>query len=240
MVYPLNTTLIIRSNYGDESIALIQALFDAPARIAAFKQVMVVYVHTGWAATSWSARIEKGIEFVQSCGFKSVCLEAQTRFETLVRERKSFPSSKFQWCAGFLKGLPLMTWLDENDPSGEWIIALPKRQALYRQIIPEIIEECEFHGERKVWHPNLALSDQARDELIKKAGFEILGHRSLECDPCTNSNSDDLARLSEIDRLKMLNLEKEIGKVMFPVIKRPTESRENFSMGCGDPFGCGL
>lgn len=240
MAYPPKTTLVIRSNYGDESIALIQWLSENPAQVEAFNKIIVAYVNTGWAASSWADRVEQGLKLVKKCGFESVCLEAPSSFDELVRERKSFPTSKFQWCAGFLKGLPFMSWLDEQDPLGEWIVALPKRQALYRQTISEWIDECEYHGERKVWHPTLTMSDQERDDFILRAGFTPLNHRSLECDPCINSHTDDMARLSLIDREKMQRLEQSIGKVMFPIIKIATKSRENFSMGCGDPFGCGL
>lgn len=240
MAYLPNTTLIIRSNYGDESIALIQSLFENPAVCANFERIKVVYIDTGWAASNWQARVLQGQAWVEKCGFEAVCLTANTTFDALVRDRKNFPSAKFQWCAGFLKGLPLMSWLDEHDPKGEWVVALPKRQALYRQTLTEWIDECEFHGERRVWHPNLAMLDNERDQCIARAGFARLGHRSLECDPCINSHAEDLARLSVADQQKTQNLECIVGKKMFPVIKTATNNRENFSMGCGDPFGCGL
>lgn len=241
MVCPPNTTIVVRSNYGDESIALIQYLYEHANKLLPSCEVIVVYIHTGWAASHWASRVAEGIGYVERCSFKSVGLSSQETLQELVGERKAFPSSKFQWCANFLKGLPLLTWLDEHDPAGEWVIALPKRQALYQQ--PSIVawqEACELHGERALWHPILTLSEKERDEYILRAGWTPLGHRSLECSPCIHSHEGDLQRLSEEDRNKLTILEQKVGKKMFPTIKKRCHDRRHFSMGCGDFFGCGL
>lgn len=234
--------LVIRSNYGDDSIALIEALYNKaiPTTIT-FDKVYVVYIDTGWAGSNWLERVAEGERYVQACGFEAIRLKSKASFAELVIERKNFPSQKFQWCAGFLKGLPLLEWLDENDPGSEWIIALPKRQALYRTIIPEIRKECPYHGERDVWHPILQVSDMQRDKWVTQAGFSCLYHRSLECEPCVNSTLEEFDGMSESDKQKTLSLQLIINKKMFNIITHTSQTRmDAFTMGCGDPFACGI
>lgn len=236
----IKPSLIVRSQYGDESIALVQFLYENQDFCNLFNKIIIVYINTGWCSQTWPQRIEAGEAHAHRCGFESIRLTAPASFETLVLERKNFPSSKFQWCAGFLKGFPLLSWLDTLDPEAQWCIAIAKRQDLYRQSLPEYIESCEYHGERKVWHPILNLSSEERDQLLSRAGFSTLNHRSLECEPCVNSHAEDLKNMLPADTLKLRKLERRIGKTLFPIIKQPGPGRQNFSMGCGDFFGCGL
>src|SRR5258708_4057588 len=109
--------LVIRSNYGNDSIALIEAIRERQALEPHFKKIYVVYIDTGWAAVKWQERVAKSEKFVKQCGFEAIHLKAKVSFPELVIDRTSFPSTKFQWCAGFLKGLPLLEWLDEHDPA---------------------------------------------------------------------------------------------------------------------------
>lgn len=240
MQFMAKNTLIVRSHYGDESIALVQHLHETQSISNLFNKIIVVYIDTGWSATHWPERVALGEKHVHRCGFESLRLAAPTSFDALVRERNNFPCAKFQWCANFLKGLPLLSWLDEHDPAAEWTIAIAKRQALYRQMVPEYIDSCEYHGERTVWHPMLRLSSEERDLLLERAGFSPLHHRSLECEPCVNSHADDLNNMAVSDQHKLQQLEQHIGKRLFSVIRQPSPDRQNFSMGCGDFFGCGL
>jgi len=231
--------LAIRSNYGDESIALIEMLREQSIANT-FEKIYVVYVNTGWEAHGWQERVSQGEVFVKRCGFETVQLYAKASFSQLALERNSFPSKKFQWCAGFLKGLPFLDWLDETDPSCSSVIALPKRQALYRKPISEYLD-CPYHGERKVWHPMLQATTTLRDVWIKNAGFPLLNHRSLECDPCVNSTSRDYTRMDPKDIHKMRELENRLHKKMIIAQVSPLNTpMDGFTMGCGDPFGCGL
>ncbi|MFI4938099.1 MAG: phosphoadenosine phosphosulfate reductase family protein [Candidatus Berkiellales bacterium] len=233
--------LVVRCNYGDDSIALLQALKTRACEIQEFNHIYVVYIDTGWAAEGWLERVREGEQFVKSCGFEPIHLKSRATFADLVIERKNFPTQKFQWCAGFLKGLPLLEWLDEHDPKSEWLIALPKRQALYRQKLTAFKKECQYHGERDVWHPILMVSNAERDLWMKQAGFLPRYSRSLECDPCVNSTAEEFAGLSTKDKEKVLRLELTINQSMPKNIRRnQSTGMDAFSMGCGDPFGCGL
>lgn len=249
---------VLRCNFGDESIALIQwYLQNKPNDI---QDCIVCYVDTGWSGASWPARVKQGSDFAKAHGFDYVSLTSEITFAAVVRERGSFPSPKFQWCAGFLKGVPFLQWLDTQDPRGVWDIVLPKRQALYRKPIPVNIEQCSYHGERRVLHPMHNITHQERDRLIRAAGFEPLYHRSLECDPCVNASIQEIAKLSDIDVIKTTTLEEQLNTCFFTQYNEPivdmvkrlpakvnatqpesnNHSMDYYSMGCGDPFGCGL
>lgn len=244
--------IVIRSNYGDESIALIQWAHEH--QLTKKANITVCSINTGWAAGAWDIQVKKGQALAREYGFEVVTLEAPMYFQDLILEKRSFPTKKFQWCAGFLKGVPFLHWLDEIDPSAEYLVALPKRQALYRTPIDEYIDSCEHHGERKVWHPMVSLSNESRDQLIEAAGFKVLNHRSLECDPCVNASPREIQHLSPADIQKTKNLEKELKSHFFAQYNLPIDkiqintaneletkhSMDSFSMGCGDPFGCGL
>ena len=253
--------LIIRSNFGDESIALTQWVFEAKLKAT------VVYVDTGFAASSWEARIALGQVHAKNCGFPFERIVSKISFEEAVLGRDSFPSVKFQWCTGLLKGLPFLDWLELNDSNAEAMILIAKRRAaaLNHEHLPEWIERCEFHNDRTVWHPMIDVSDEDRNALLKRAGFIPLGHRSLECQPCVNSSKADCQRLnspeSKKDKHRLENLQKEIGIVWIPETEYNSESKEAvvqsenennknkaqefkfldlFYRSCGNHFGCGL
>jgi hypothetical protein len=245
-------SLVLRCNYGDESITQIAHLHHL--KLNHYQKIYVVYIDTGWAATSWHQRVEQGELYAKSLGFVAVHLKSTVSFEELIKDRKCFPSKKFQWCAGFLKGIPLINWLDEHDPQLLWDVAIPKRQALYRQSISEYIDECEYHGERRVWHPILNISNEQSLDYIKSAGFDALLRPSQECEPCINSSSVSIAHLSAPDIEKTQLLEQSVDQAMFKpnfilknvalALKTTQVSKKHgmdgFTMGCGDPFGCGL
>src|SRR5690606_37542153 len=94
--------------------------------------------------------------------------------------------------------------------------------------------------------------------LIQRAGFKILNSRSLECQPCIHSHSDDLVKLSLDKIIQIANLEQRIGQYLFDpydfnnaqgiqqiieFAKQQTDinnySLERYDMGCGSQYACG-
>jgi hypothetical protein len=232
-----NRSLIIRTNYGDDSIALTQWVFEAGL------SATVVYIDTGFAASLWNTRIALGEAHAKTCEFSPLRIVSKISFVDAVSGRGSFPSAKFQWCAGLLKGLPFLDWLETVDLEGEAIVLIAKRRSAAKAHahLPEWIERCEYHGERTVWHPLLDIDDSARDGLLDRAGFIPLRHRSLECEPCVNSSEEDLERLAVTDKKRLLALEKAVSVTW---VHSPTPVTEKyldlFYRGCGNHFGCGL
>lgn len=250
--------LVIRSNYGDDSIALVQWAFEAK-----LKQVEVITIDTGFAAEEFESRKQLGEEHARRCGFKTRTIISPISFAAAVKGRGEFPSAKFQWCSALLKGLPFLDWLDTWDPYCKAIILIAKRKAAAKAhaTLTEWIDRCEFHNNRTVWHSIWNLETNERDALLERAGFSPLSHRTLECHPCVNSTDFDLLRLSERDIQKVRELEKDLGTCFFSnpselsideLIRLTKENIQNleqqkeehyldlFYRGCGNPYGCGI
>jgi hypothetical protein len=163
-----------------------------------------------------------------------------------VQERQNFPSIKFHWCASFLKGVPILDWLDEVDPDLKATVLLAKRrqQTPALQQLPEFEAESHAYGSRKVWYPLYQHTIEQRDHLILQAGFDLIPTRSLECDPCIYNQARDFKRLDFARRQQLAALEKSIGRPMFAVsIEQDADLAGNdksvYYQGCGSEFGCG-
>jgi 3'-phosphoadenosine 5'-phosphosulfate sulfotransferase (PAPS reductase)/FAD synthetase len=236
---------IIVGNFGNQSIALIQWAIEQK-----LKSIYVVSVETGWGSKKWQKRVGEAENYAKNHGFTVKRLQAQPTFSDLVHERRIFPSQKFQWCVTFLKGLPLNEWLDKIDPSCQTTILLGKRRLDSRANVdlPEFLEASEHFGQRKVWYPLVNCSDRKFINLIRRSGFSLLTHRSLECEPCIHSRGNDLSRLDPSNITKTKNLENELNVTMFnqdietmvaDAKLNRVSIKEMFTMGCGSPFGCG-
>lgn len=242
---------IIFGNYGNNTIAVMQWVYNEN-----LKDVIVVHVETGSAVSVWQQRVEQGQRLAQKYLFKVHTLTADRSFSDLVKDRRSFPSVKYQWCPTFLKALPLLTWLDQIDERAEAVIILGSRRAdsRARLQLPSVVAESEYYNDRKVWYPLCHHSDLARNELIDQAGFEVLNHRSLECDPCIHNQKNDFVRLEQETIRRVLWLEEEVNEPMFharfpdqnitQVVALAHEHADldevtDFDFGCGSHYACG-
>jgi 3'-phosphoadenosine 5'-phosphosulfate sulfotransferase (PAPS reductase)/FAD synthetase len=198
---------VISSSYGNDSIALIQWCIDKN-----LGNVAVVYMDTGWAAPFWKDRVDKGEELVLRAGFKSVYLES-VGMESLIRKKKAWPSRLMQFCTEKLKMEPFHEFLASVDKDKDSIVMVGVRreESTARANWPEFLEESNKAAGRSVWSPLVNYTASERDELIKKAGFEVLTHRSQECYPCVNANKADLLMLDEERVQKIEDLEESLG-----------------------------
>lgn len=219
--------------------------------------VHVVFCDTGWAAPGWMLRVEKVHAYATANGMQTHIVKSLGMPE-LVRMKKGFPGNAQQFCTAHLKGVPFLEWIDEADKEVKAIVMVGKRRAESeaRKNTPEYIYDSEYHGGRTLWHPLYLHTDEERNALIHRSGFEILPHRSLECNPCVNANRQDFLRLTpgEIERVN--ELEVEIGKPMFRpkrfsalgiygVIAWAKDGRDRGDFAeedaqCASLFGCGL
>ena len=241
---------IIRSNYGNNSLALIQWACEQ-----ALENVTVIYVDTGWAAQGWLEHVAVCESWVEKKGFNVVHLTPSTPFEDVMEMKGGFPSRERQWCSLHLKGIPFLKWVEEVDPQDAAIILTPKTTVDTNfDDVPEYIECCEYHGERRVWQPLYGHSRTQRDALLTRAQVTPLPHRSLECSPCINSTVAELRSLSESDIEKTEELEEELASTLFrpqdcgnargirQVVEWAKQSENgalNFKYGCSASFGCG-
>lgn len=243
---------VISSSAGNDSLAMIQFCIEKE-----IPDLHVVFCDTGWSAPGWMQRVEKIHGYAEKYGIKTHIVKS-IGMEDLVRMKKGFPGNAQQFCTAHLKGVPFLQWIDEEDKDYKAIVMVGKRrvESEARKDTPEYIYDSEYHGGRTLWHPLYLHTDEQRNELIKRAGFEPLPHRSLECNPCVNANRQDFLRLTagEIERVN--DLEVEIGKPMFRpkrfsalgihgVIQWAKNGRDRGDFSeedaqCASLFGCGL
>jgi hypothetical protein len=232
------TMYAIISNYGNDAIALLQ--WAADAKLA---PVYVIYVETNWHAPEWPARVAAGETYARSLDFQIVHLVPPLQFPDLITEKNSFPTPKFAWCAGILKGLPILEWLDTHDSPAEATVILGTRQQPNQPPVPEMVEASPHWGDRRVWQPLYQLDDLNRNALLAQTSFPLLAHRSLECDPCIYTTH--FTRLSPAVVQRTALLEQLLGDTMFgqPIQRLAqiaTDTQDVVYMGCGIPFGCGI
>jgi hypothetical protein len=241
---------ILRSNYSNNSMALIQWAHEK-----ALKDVTVVYVDTGWSSEGWLEYVSSCEQVVNNLGFTVVHLNPITPFEDVMEIKGGFPSRQRQWCALHLKGIPFLKWVEETDPEGLASVLLPKCKVDTNfSDISEFIESCEYNGERRVWQPLHDFNRQQRDALLARAQIQPLSHPSLECAPCINSSVLSLRNLAASDIEKTAALEEELESALFPpqdcdgaigiraVVewsKTAPSDRLNYQYGCSASFGCG-
>lgn len=243
----------IIGNFGNHSLAALQTLIESKT-----KEVVFLYVDTGWAAAKWQIRVQAITAYAESKDISVEKISPALDFSALVRQREGFPSQKFQWCTSFLKGLPLIEYLEKQDPFGEALIVSGKRQEadLPGVKLKEYIENSQHFQGRTVWHPLWQSSAEVFRALIQRSGFEILKTPSLACSPCIHSSAQALDRLDQLDFERLARLEQDLSQSMFaePVVdlvKRTKTLKEEkirekeilalnaFDFGCGSPWGCG-
>lgn len=226
---------ILFGNYGDNFMALLQWAVEA-----GLCDAVVVSIDTGWAAQGWHERVQQAQMWAREQGFSVERIAAAPSFPALVKDRGQFPSQKFQWCAGFLKGLPLLYFLDQQDPLCEAQIYLGSRLAdsKLRTDLPSEIPDSEHYGGRRVIYPLSKLSHIERDALVKSTGFELLNGRSLECQPCIHCAKNDIEKMAPQDQCRLSTLEHEVN-ASFLLPDNGSASIEEFDLGCGAPYACG-
>ncbi len=241
----------IFGNYGNNTIALIQW-----AWVNRLSSVTVLHVDTNWGAAIWQQRVTDGQALAKKYHFDFITLKPIQDFSSLILDRKAFPTAKFQWCPTFLKALPFLSWLDENDPAALSTILLgsTRQDSATKANLPEFVEEHEHYNDRKVWYPLCHISEEERNQLIIDAGFSVLPHRSLECLPCIHSqlvdlkhlDTEQLARVSQLENtLKDNWFQGRYPKQSITALYQRAQNIEDSSihqpieMGCGSFYVCG-
>lgn len=209
----MSVTVVAFVSYGNDSIALLQYLRESRDL---GERVIAAFSDTGWADPTWMDRVQAGEAFARTLGFETARI-GSVGFVPLVRLKKMFPFRGGQFCTEELKINPAKVWLDEVDPAREFVCAVGVRRAesAKRSTWPEWTEESDKHGGRSLWAPLVRHDDAARDELVRRAGFEILAHRSLECSPCVNANRGDLRLVAQARLDEIAALEADVGGYLF-------------------------
>lgn len=205
---------VVFASYGNDSVALLQWAHEWD-----LEDVAVVYSDTGWSTADWRARVDAMEQWVKTLGFTPYRTES-IGFAGLAREKKGFPTQRYQWCSYRLKIEPGMRWLEEHDPNKSAVCLVGARRdeaadpESTRAKFPEYLVRSENHGGRMMLAPMVDYDSSARNALIKRAGIEPLPHRSREC-KCINSNKSDMRLFTEADIAEIEDLEREIGRPMY-------------------------
>lgn len=197
---------VIFSSCGNDSVALIQWAIENN------KLDKVIYSYTGWEAPFWRERVEKVKAWVKDNGGEFFIIGSEG-LPALVTRKKGFPMNGAAFCSYELKIKPAGYWLEANDLKKELtcMTGVRRCESPKRSDWPEWIEESENHGGRSLHSPLVRHDDAMRNELVIKAGFDVLPHRSAECWPCVQANKGDIAML-DLDSIERLdNLEKSLG-----------------------------
>jgi len=197
---------VIFCSGGNDSVALIQWAIEN------LDDFDVAYSDTKWAARFWHSRIKRVREYVVKNGGRWHVIDSEG-FANLVRRKKAFPANGMAFCSYELKIKPAMEWLDKVDPDkkAKCYTGVMRIESQARKDWPEVKENSPNHGGRTLISPLAKMSLEQRNELIKKTGFEILNHRSMECSPCVNATIRDLQIMDEHDLIKVKTLEDEMG-----------------------------
>lgn len=105
-------------------------------------------------------------------------------------------------------------YLREIDPKAEATIYVGVRrcESPGRAMFPRMsINEC---GRDKI-APLVLHTDKMRDDLITRAGFDILPHRSRECFPCILTDRPSIVDLTEREISRIELLEEATGNTFF-------------------------
>lgn len=224
----LRPDYVVKCSYGNDSIALLQYLHEYDLRHQLGK-VVVLYNNTGWAAKWWEGRVENGEKLARRFGF----IPARTEcigFEELVWRHNGFPDHMRRFCTSELKIIPTMNWLRVHDPEGiaEMVCGVRREESAERRNWPEYVDADDKNEGRPNWSPLVDCTEAQRNELIVKAGWVVLPHRSREC-RCINANSTDLKTWQEGDIEQIERLERKLSdrnpgkiKLMFHPLRMRT------------------
>lgn len=198
---------VIKSSYGNDSVALIQWAHEQK-----LEGVTVLYNDTGWARRWWKTeRVPELERWVRSLGFNTAST-VSIGMEALVHQKKSWPMRLAQFCTLELKITPTLAWLAENDPDCRAIIltGIRREESENRKDAPHYRLCSANDGGRTVIAPLVEMKEADRDALLTRAGVAPLAHRSDEC-RCINSGKQDIRRWDEEDIREIERIESEMG-----------------------------
>jgi 3'-phosphoadenosine 5'-phosphosulfate sulfotransferase (PAPS reductase)/FAD synthetase len=198
---------VLKCSYGNDSIALIQWAYEYQTKYGSLGKIVVLYNETGWAANWWEGRVLNGENLVQKYGM----IPARTLsigMEKLIKRHNTWPDRFRRFCTEELKIIPTWSWLAQHDPEGKAVMlcGVRREESAARRMWPEWVESSDKNEGRAEWSPLVLLDVSGRDELIQRAGWQPLPHRSREC-RCVLANSQDISTWSEEDIVEIERLE---------------------------------
>lgn len=202
---------IISTSCGNDSVAMLQFFIENYKG----SKIVAIYCNTGWSSQEWPDRVMKYKEKCEENGIDFFETQSEIGGMAEWSEKKSmFPMIKKKWCTEKLKIEPFLALADKIDPEKKSTICIGVRreESFNRKDFPEFSKD---KSGREKWAPLVAMKESDRNDLIVRAGFEVLPHRSRECAPCIHSSRKDLRLLSEFEIKRLEDLEKKMGGYFF-------------------------
>jgi len=202
---------IIFGSGGNDSVALVQWAIENK-----IKNLHIAYSNTGWAADFWAGRLNEFRRFIEKNDgiYHEIASEGM---ESLIKRKQAWPRNGMAFCSYELKIKPAMEWLKTVDPdaSATCLVGVRREESAKRSNWPEWVEESPNHGGRSLRSPLVRHTEKMRNELILRAGFEVLPHRSMECYPCVNAGKSDIAMLDagRVDYIELVELGMGVGPI---------------------------
>jgi 3'-phosphoadenosine 5'-phosphosulfate sulfotransferase (PAPS reductase)/FAD synthetase len=158
--------------------------------------------------------LEQYASYIQKTGGKYIEIQSEGMVN-LVTRKKGWPRNGMAFCSYELKIKPAMEWLEKIDPekNATCLVGVRREESAKRAQWPEWVEESENHGGRSLHSPLVRYTERERDELIIRAGFDVLPHRSMECYPCVNASKADIRMLDSkrIDYIESVEISLGVG-----------------------------
>lgn len=201
---------VIFTSYGNDSAALIQWAHEQE-----LTDVAVVYSDTKWGTADWRTRVDIAECWVLGLGFRPF-RTTSIGFAELARQKKGFPTQRYQWCSYVLKIEPGARWLAEHDPEKRAVclVGVRREESRDRENFPRFLVNSANHGGRTMIAPLADYTETDRDVLLQRANIEVLPHRSREC-KCINARKADIQRFTPDDIADIKALETEIGRPLY-------------------------
>jgi 3'-phosphoadenosine 5'-phosphosulfate sulfotransferase (PAPS reductase)/FAD synthetase len=196
---PLRPDFVVKTSYGNDSIALIQWLHEYDLKHS-LGRVVCLFNDTGWAADWWMKRVDNAEEnLVKKYGFipsRTSCIGMRK----LIVQKNAWPNMLARFCTEELKIVPTHNWLIVHDVEGlaEMVCGVRREESQDRAAWPEYVPASDKNEGRAEWSPMVEVKKVERDALVLRAGFQVLPHRSREC-RCVLANSTDLKTWTEGD-----------------------------------------
>ena len=208
----LRPDYVLKCSYGNDSIALIQWIHEYDLKHQLGK-VVVLYNDTGWSSAEWPARVLRGESLARSYGF----IPERTKsigMERLIMDHQTWPDSQMRFCTEDLKIMKTQDWLTQHDPSGLacMVCGVRREESFARSKWPEWVQSSDKNAGRSDWSPLVLVQVAERDELIRRAGWEPLPHRSREC-RCILAKASDIVSWSEADIAEIEAMEAKLGRI---------------------------
>ena len=200
---------IISISGGNDSIALLQWVIENREHFED-EEFTAVYVNTGWAISWWGGRMSVVQAFCEMNNITYYEIAAKEGFEELVRKKGIFPNRIQKYCTFELKIKPMIKWRKEMKFTVRNSRILIGVRADESKARANTVSLGERDGYEAIY-PLAYSNDEQRDELILRAGFDVLPTRSCECHPCIYESSKIALKRVEPDRIELIaDLEKDI------------------------------